>query len=443
MKQFLTKKNLVCLILTILSLVLISSILFKTLFFNYQTTYNNELNSYYKEPSNINVENLNRLINRYKNDSNKINKITSLTDSKIKDWINIFNTAYDSSSSLNLASSDLKNKITNLIGNIHLSLFNNENQYLASIVELTNSKEHYFNALTCQDATNYIAAVKEYNLVISKDSYYQASQNNIDKSIKITINNLVSTLATEESNASTDLTKRLELFLSLYEKILSSSTSDFDLTSYQDYKDLKKTYQTKLVDAYLNLAKSYANNDNYPEAIKTLQEGLKILTKYEINASNLTALKDEYESFLPADLTSLDMTTIAGSSFKISKAVTDQDNVTYPTAILFNRPTAVIYEKNIITFNLNGAYKNLSGIINIVYGVNNLKDTTQIKIYGDDKLLFTSNYFKSGSKKQSFSLDVNNIKELKITGTINYYKNSLNNQIYDNILIGSPVLTKY
>ena len=137
------------------------------------------------------------------------------------------------------------------------------------------------------------------------------------------------------------------------------------------------------------------------------------------------------------------MTTIAGSSFKISKAVTDQDNVTYPTAILFNRPTAVIYEKNIITFNLNGAYKNLSGIINIVYGVNNLKDTTQIKIYGDDKLLFTSNYFKSVSKKQSFSLDVNNIKELKITGTINYYKNSLNNQIYDNILIGSPVLTKY
>lgn len=64
---------------------------------------------------------------------------------------------------------------------------------------------------------------------------------------------------------------------------------------------------------------------------------------------------------------------------------------------------------------INGEYSRISGTAFISYDQRNIYSSNSVlRIYGDDKLLYTSDYFTSGSVPQSFSVDLTGVDKLKV-----------------------------
>ncbi len=82
----------------------------------------------------------------------------------------------------------------------------------------------------------------------------------------------------------------------------------------------------------------------------------------------------------------------------------------YIVTLLFNQ------ENNSISYNLDKKYAILTGKIGVSKAQENSKavGNPKVNIYGDDKIIYSSNNLDNKSKTKDFSIDVSNVKKLKI-----------------------------
>lgn len=80
----------------------------------------------------------------------------------------------------------------------------------------------------------------------------------------------------------------------------------------------------------------------------------------------------------------------------------------------FTHSSGFLTEGGEIQYLLNGKYKTFTGTVGIPYICRDDNDSSIIKIYGDDKLLYTSPVLKAGVKPANFNINVTGVLNLKI-----------------------------
>ena len=321
----------------------------------------------------------------------------------------------------------------------NMVLINNKESLNNNINNLYNSKVSYLTALNYFNNNNYNDAYNNFINVIEKDSYYEDTTSKIDEMF----NNEINALQTEVENylnsndAENDETK-----LEIYKKVLEYITNkkkelSFDISKSKVFNNIKEDLDNKMVEIYRKIANDLANSNKFNEAIKVLNDGINLLNNYELNASSLIEIRDNYNNMEPISLTSLEG-EILGSSIKEELAIFDKNNNNYARAISF-------YKNNTssIAYNLNGEYKYLTATFNVSKEVTTKnKNYGKVRIYADNNKIYDSGDLNTKSKIKALKLNIKDIKTLKIEYTISNSK-SINK---DNILVGvlgNPTLEKY
>ena len=213
----------------------------------------------------------------------------------------------------------------------------------------------------------------------------------------------------------------------------------FDLTKSKAFIISLKDNSEKLSDTYVNLAKTFKDNNKYSDAIDLLNEGSTFITKRELDAAKLIDLKDEYQKMLPISLTTIKASESTGSAFKEELAVFDKDNNNYSKALTITKTN----QKSSLSYNLNSEYKYLNATIAITKEVSEKsKNYGRIKILADNKTIYDSSDINKNFKKKEFKLDISNIKTITFEYTISNSKLS-NKENVMIALIGNPTLHKY
>lgn len=424
----------------VITLLIIISILFNTIFYNYKGKLTNYLDTYYTDNNN-NIENINKLIDRYKNNANKMDSVNEIIENDINHRIEVFNKSYNSIDELTNDKDRLLNKFDYFFDNISsfVSLINNKETSTNIINKLYESKTNYLNALNSFNSNNINDAYNSFIKVIDSDSYYEDTTSKIDEMF----DNEVKSLETEvKSIINIDDNTSNKDKINIYSRALEYITNKkkeltFDISKSKSFINIKENINNNLVNIYLDIVDEYINNNKINDAINTLNEGINLLNNNELNATKLIEKRDELNKMQPISLTSIEG-KIEGSSIKEELAISDINNDAYPRSITFYKNN-----KSSITYELNKEYKYLSGIINICKDVNQKKKNYgKIMIYADNKKIYDSNDLNTKFKKKDIKLNVNDINTLKIEYTISNSK-SINKENILVALFANPTLEKY
>lgn len=423
------KKNYIYISLIIIFLILIIFILLNTVFYNYKSKLNNYLDIYYIENSN-DMSNINKILSRYKNNDKKTDTIIKIIEDNTKEKILLFNSNYDTLDDLENKKNNLVEKITNLYENINL----NYDNYINQINKLYESKTNYLKAITFVNENNCNEAYNYLNLVIENDSYFSNTISIIDSCFNSEINNIINSIDEQikKIDEQTNVSEQISIYKNILDYVVDKEKNiSFDITKSKIYNNKVSEILNKLLDCYIISANKLKEENKYSQAIEIINEGISLLSEFDYNASKLIELKDEYNLMLPVSLTSLE-SIIDGKSIKEEMAITDNNNKTYSKTISFYDNS-----KGNIVYKVNKEYKYLSFDLNISNNLVKNKNYGKIKIYFDNKVVFTSNNFNTKFTSKSIKLDLNDINEIKIE-----YTTSSNNNILV-AMIGNPMLEKY
>ena len=443
----LLKSKISYIIVITISLLIITFILFNSILYNYKGKLNNYLNDYYATTSEESLTNINNLINRYKNNKIRTNGISSLISSTIDKWINKYNDSYETIDDLSNSYNELTTKITNLLTNLDndLPVINKQDDFLEEMDDLKKSKIAFINGLEYYDNLNCSEAYNEFINVIENDSYYTETREHIDDCISSTLDKItkeVSKLSTI-NESSTD-SEKLIVYKDIYNYLMKvKKESKLALDKSKTFTDLLNEDETNLTNTYVSIAKQLAADNKYTEANTLLDEGIKLLTSGEVNVAALTDLKTAYALMEPVSLTSISSNAKTGEWIKKDVAIIDNNNNTYPKALVFYKGAKKSYNKNSITYNINKEYKYLTFTVAMGKEITaKSKDTGTIKIIGDNQILRTIN-LKSDLSKENINIDLNNINILTFEYTIVYNgDNEFTNPVV-NAILGNPMLNKY
>ena len=416
---------------SIIGLVLIILLLFNTILYNYKGKLNTYLNSYYSDNSNL--DNINKLLDRY-NSEDKLNKIYKIIEDDVNNRIEIFNTSYDNEESLNSNHELLINKVNGVLDRIGV----NKDNYVTIINNLYESKVNYLKGYSLFNDGNYNDAYEYLSKVSQSDSYYNDSLSKIDECFSKEIEDIKKYIEDNKIDDSLKLEDKVSKYKELLNYLSEKKNSiKFDLTKSKVYNDILSDIQKKLVSVYEELATELKNSNMYDKAIEKLNEGIKLLSEINANATSLIKKKDELSTMLPVSLTELDA-NIVGDSIKEELAISDKDNNTYSRLIsIYNN------SKSSITYNLNKEYKKLKLSVNAGIEVNEKnKNYGIIRIYLDNKKVYDSSNITKSFKKKDLNLDLSDKSELKIEYITSSSKNTSKKNVIVGI-IGNPTLEKY
>lgn len=433
-------KYIIYAIISIVSLVIIVLILSNTIFYDYKAKTSEYLDKYY---INAKVDDLNKLILRYKNNTNRTMSINEIINNKINTWIDNYNKKdYESNKELNDETTLNINRIEYLLDNIenNLDVKNNKNTFIDKIEKLKESKLSYLEALKYFNENDLNNAYEYFSKVIKEDNYYLDTTNKID----VCINNTVSIISDKvKSLTNIDDKTTPKDKIAVYKEIFNylkdtKANTKFDLSMSKTYKELYDENIKNLKESYIEYVDSLKANNEYVKAIECLDELIKLLTEEDIKATEIIELRDECNNMLPSKLTDLNK-EVNGSLIKDELALTDIDNRNHAYGLTFYKNEEQI---STVTYSLNKEYILLTGKIVLAKKINNnSKDFGIIKIYGDDKLLFTSNKIDASYKSQDIIIKLNDIDKLKIEYKLNY--NSKNNIEEIMAILANPTLNKY
>lgn len=423
-----------------ITLTIIGLILFNTLFYDYKGRLNQYLNTYYSEGDNK-LDNINKLIERYKNNANKLENINEKIENDINYRIDEFNKSYNNVDDLTKEKEKILNKFDYFFNNISssVSLINNKETTTNIINKLYDSKVSYLNAIKYLSENNNNEAYNNFIKVIDKDSYYEDTTTKIDemfnnevKTLEDEINNII-LISDENSN-----NDKLNTYKKAIEHLINKKKElSFDISKSKIFNSLKSDLNNKLTETYLNIVNDLINNNKINDALNLLNDSINYLNNNELNATKLIDKRDELNKMQPISLTNV-KSTIDGLSIKEEMAISDINNDAYPKSITF-------YKNNnsSITYELNKEYKYLSGVINICKDVNQKKKNYgRIVIYGDNKKLYDSSDLSTKFKKKELKLNVADINNLKIEYTISSSKSTTQTNVLV-ALFGNPTLEKY
>ncbi|MBR1416666.1 MAG: NPCBM/NEW2 domain-containing protein [Bacilli bacterium] len=426
----------------IVAIAIITLILFNTIFYDYKGRLSSYLNTYYSSESN-NIDDINTLINRYKNNTNRTNSINELIDDFINNKIGEYNTNYSSVSDLDTSKNRLIDKIDFLLNNIvdYIEVRNDKNSYVKAINNLYESKVYYLNGLDYFNNKDFNEAYESFKNVISNDFYFEDTTNKIDACFDSEVNEISNEV--NNLNVITDETsidEKLSIYKNIFEYLINKkNNTKFDLTKSKTYTNLFNDVVNNIKNTYIDIAKSLVLDSNYTDAIDKLSEGATLLTKEEIDVTSLITLEDEYKKMLPVSLTSVEK-SFDGSLIKEELAIFDKDNKNYARALTI---TKGIEKKSSVTYNLNKEYKFLSTSVAITKEVSEKnKYYGRIKIYADDKEIYNSRDISINFQTNILKLDISDVNSLKIEYNIsNNYLSSKNDIVV--FVLGNPMLEKY
>ncbi len=292
---------------------------------------------------------------------------------------------------------------------------------------------------------DYPGAVGKYRLVIKTDSNYETAQKQITAALDAYRKD---TLAKAEELAAEDnyeealtvlnsglkvlpddseIVKKIDLIKSdrltyvkdtaLASAETSVSSGDYagafaaldkalgELPNDADLINARTNYENKYVADVLSQAvTAFGAEKNYKGAIDLISAALAVLPSNKA----LSDAKKDYESYTPVYLTSMDYFDYKGT-LCIDDFDTVQDN--FGTAY-----THSLYcHDGYVTYLLNGSYSTLSLIVAVPYDERASYTHGDLRIYADDKLVYSSGTMTSGSAVQPVVLDVTGVQQLKMT----------------------------
>ena len=423
------------------ALLIIFLILFNTLFYNYKDKLNNYLATYYSLEEN-NIDDVNKMIERYKNNTNRTITINNVMNDDLNERVDNYNISYENIDSLTNTKDKLINKVTFLLDNLknNLEVINRKESILNTINILFESKSYYLSGLECYNKNDYNCAYDNFKNVVKQDFYFEDTSNKIDNMFNSEISLIDNHVKEEYAKVLVDTidSDRLEIYKNILNYLIDKRNNvTFDLTKSKLFNSMTNDIQAKLTETYLNIAKTLADDNKYNDAIVILNEGINLINKASLDATKLILTKEEYDKMQPVSLTTL-KGEITGSSIKEEMAIDDIKKDNYSKALTFYK-----VDNSAIVYDLNQEYKWLSFVINLGKDVT-VKNSNygRIRILTDDKKIYDSSDLNVNFKKKEVKLDVNNIKSLKIEYNISNSK-SINQENIFVALLGNPTLEKY
>ncbi len=272
---------------------------------------------------------------------------------------------------------------------------------LTQITALRNSRKAFADGENWYEAQNYAQAYEAYNQVISDDKNYAVAQKRIAEcqaNIKeAAISDVKAAMNTGDYPKAIRLAKQ-----ALSEYVEDTELEKLLKQSQDDYNQMV----TEKVEACLS-------EENYSAAEKMLQEALAVLP----GDATLTALSDSVRASKPINL--CDMKVSESSNVEqITSLVVTEDVVgnKYNPGNLFTISSSdggwSDDSNGYMKVYLNGAYQKLKGTL----AVADSSETGDccLTIYGDDRILYTTDTINRTTAPLSVDIDVSNIEWIQI-----------------------------
>ncbi len=321
-------------------------------------------------------------------------------------------------------------------------------EQLELLERLKTSKENYEAANSAFEKSDYGSAMEYYDLVIEEDDNYESAETQI----KTSQEKYIETVDAQAQIYLDD--EKYQKAIAIYEdaqKVYDDGNTDGKISDIEEIyrEDLETKAETSVVDrdwksaitTYETLydyfedetytvaitnAKNECINDAIAEAEDFLSQGNYTDAKSVIaSAQNTVGIDDELdtelariESYVPVSLR--DLNTFYADDRLYNWSENDKDNLgnTYTTGIYNDVEGFVVSRSYVASYLLDGEYDILEGKFVLHWETKNYTNgkinNAQLKIYGDDKLLYESGLMYGGVQPEDISVDISGVNELKI-----------------------------
>lgn len=292
--------------------------------------------------------------------------------------------------------------------------------------ELYSSKRNYTSALKAIEEKKYEEAVNYLMKVSNADLNYTDAK----EKLKDTIVNMIN----ETDN---------------YANAFNMLEHYSDKFSQEEYESMKQNITDAIINAADEKVKAYLNSGKYDEAkeylsalaktypdISVLSQKLSSLESVYIQNVKLTAQKyfDEKDYGKAASTIKMALAQVGDENTELMELY--QEYKSY-LGIYIDELVTLRYSKDLckgqnvkdntgkthihsfsfggsVEYLLDGKYSLFSGTIALPMSNKNTLEEYYYKIYGDEQLLYTSDKFTAGSLPADFSIDISNVKVMKI-----------------------------
>lgn len=204
--------------------------------------------------------------------------------------------------------------------------------------------------------------------------------------------------------------------------LLDEINSELDDLNINDYEDKVVTILKTNGDKYITKAKEFFDKGDVNAAIGNVDAALMYLPEED----SYLKLKKQYKEYLPFKFYDRDNVfhckdnggelNMGAIEFLDDRKVTSNNNKLYGNVIQFGTDEFHVEYKTEYTYLLNGKYDTLTGVAFVSNLYKNDKEGNQVyfRIYGDDKLIYTSSMFDVTTLPENIKVNVKGVQKLKI-----------------------------
>ncbi len=395
-------------------------ILKNSVFYDYAKSLEGYLVQY---PESKDISKINSILERYQNNEIITNKINKLILDNVELWITNFNQDYKDQEKLDIAYNNIKEVIARYIKDSNDKVVkDHENEYYDLIERIYLSKIDYFKGLESYYEKDYDKAYEEFNKVIKIDSSFALIPPLIDDCINNYLEMIYKEVDTYQEKIDDDnrkeMIKEIIKILNKYE-----DSSKIDLSISKSFMETKDKYLKELENIYKEELNKLIKEGNYLEANNLLEEGNTYFTEDTFKEEEIQIRK-----YLPVDLRTL--TPVSKSGWW----VIGED-------IILQKGSYKDMQSNVLVYNLNKEYKSLSLDIVSLSKIKRDNTSMYLKIYSDNKLIYTLDYFTYNSNTIKCHLNVSNTMELKLEAYYNIDSKS-DKSLFDFLKLENGILEK-
>lgn len=295
--------------------------------------------------------------------------------------------------------------------------YNNENYYkaLSTFNTLPKDSPLYESVASQIDEVNNLYREKIFETIDSYINDDDINSFNIDN-FAFYIRDTVSALNDDEL-----LAEVMDKFYASVDSMLTAYLEDnnYDgavtnleaLSFYFPNDEKLESMKTELEGSYVNSTLAKAKEDfdkgNYESAVSTVKIAIEQVEDNEA----LLSKYEEYKAYVPTFINDLEYFTLKGYIRNDGK-VADNTNKLYGRGYSIRSDWSDPFGS--AEYLLNGKYTTFEGKCGVDFDVRTETETQFFEVYGDGNLLYTSPTFTAGVMPSSFSIDITNVKILKI-----------------------------
>ena len=371
------------------------------------------LKQYFETSEKSNLSKVRQVFKNNKNNESLVDELKETTKNVFNSWIDEFNKSYEDEDKLEKSYNKYKSLFTEIYEYFSDSDYMMSSSfyldYLDKIYDLYDSKANFIRGSKYKSEGDDYNTYYYFKNVIESDCNYNDVKDFISEYLKDEIDKLKNNADDKIKNLKDD--SSLDDIVSAYINRLkylynNSSSSRVDLSSSQDYKDLFKNTTDKIIESINKMTDS--EDVDYGTVLKYLEESLKYVKKDSEEYKNIKDLYNKYEDKKPALLVSQKVVDYDYSTYgyNYSKTINNKEYTSYLSFLVNGKTLSRTYD-------LDKKYKTLKGKI-LTDGSWSKDFEGEIKIYGDDKEIYSSKTIKYDTKDINIKVDVSEVKNLKI-----------------------------